>query len=100
MLDAMAQTGFALVEDFVDANHLIERDVADGVRADAIARIVSFPHQIEQFAGFETQHALFARDLVRFADGGSRAAQAAVGEELDRVDAQRRAEVFFRQAEK
>ena len=87
MLDAMREAA-RRVEPLVDRQHLVDRDVADRVRGDPPAGVVRLAAKSLELLAREPQQAFARRMLVVDAQRRRRAAEAAVGEKLDRVDAQ------------
>ena len=72
----------------VDAEHLIDRRVADRMRGDAPPGVLRLARERQQFVVLKAQDAARVGMSIRHAERGGRAAQAAIGEELHRVDPQ------------
>jgi hypothetical protein len=99
VLDSVAPTRPAFLEQLVDLQHLLDRHVAIGVRADAQAGAVGLPHRVGQVLVFSDHHASGSGLAVWGRDRRGRAGHAAVGEELHSIDAQRIAEIDLGQRE-
>ena len=100
VLDAVRQAARVRAERFVNAKHLVNRDVADCVSGDAPARRVRLAAQRGELVMVEAQHALLRRVPVADAQGGRRAAEPPIGEELGGVDAKPVRDELFRQRQR
>ena len=88
VLEAMGQAARMRAQRLVDAEHLVDGDVADHVNGDAPAGVVALAAQRQQVVALEAQHAAGVGMAVGDAERRGGAAQAAIGEELHRVDLQ------------
>ena len=84
----MGQAARMRPERLVDAEHLVDGDVADRVGGDAPAGVVALAAQRQQVVAVEAQHPARVGVAIGDAERGGGAAQAAVGEELHRVHLQ------------
>ena len=96
MLDAVREPARMRPEALVDVEHLIDRDVADGVGGDSPAGVVGLAAERREFVASK-RSTPSGRVPVVDAQRRGRAAQAAVGEKLHRVDAQRVGHELVRQ---
>ena len=78
----------AVPERRVDAKHLVDGDIADGMRRDTPAGVVGLVAEREELVIAHAQHAARVGMTVRHAERGGGPAQPAVGEELHRVDSE------------
>jgi hypothetical protein len=72
----------------VDAEHLIDRQIADRMRGDAPSGVLRLARERQQLVVLKAQDAARVGVSIRHAERGRRAAQATIGEELHRVDPQ------------